>query len=223
MQIPLRINYRKWRQLFSLFSFLLITACSGDNYETGNGDLSYLTSELVEAHTISAQTIDYVLTDDGKQLSLVTPLSATWATEAGKYYRALLYYQPSQTNANTIVPYRISQVSVLQPKALSDLDDIATDPITLESAWLSKNKKYLNLRLALKTADVETQQSIGLLLESDNNQVVTLQLLHNQNNVPQYYSVTVFRSIALTSYPPGTTIILKINTYKGIIERQFTL
>lgn len=122
--------------------------------------------------------------------------------------------------------HRLTQLTVLTPQPADELDDLTADPLTIESAWLSANKRYLNLRLQVKTGESDGNtrlQTLGLLLLDSTDSEVTLQLLHGQNEVPQYYSATVFCSIPTAQYAAGTTIRLRVNTYQGPIERTFQL
>lgn len=210
--------------LFLTACVLLLAACSSDGYNTGEGPLSNLTSELVEAHCVTAGQIDYVLTDDDRRLTLDAPFAASWAKEDQTYYRGLLYYQP--LTDGTVRVHRLTQLTVLTPQPADELDDLTTDPLTIESAWLSANKRYLNLRMQVKTGESDGNtrlQTLGLLLLDSTDSEVTLQLLHGQNEVPQYYSATVFCSIPTAQYAAGTTIRLRVNTYQGPIERTFQL
>jgi hypothetical protein len=103
-----------------------------------------------------------------------------------------------------------------------------TDPVKLESAWVSANKRYLNLRLGLMTGQDgdSTKQSIGLVqrrIVAHASGITThyLDLSHDQNKVPQYYTTSIFTSIPATQFSAGDTIRLSINTYQGPIEKQW--
>ncbi len=212
----------------------MLLSCTSNGYDTGDGSLSYLKSELVEVHTCAARTIDHAVNDEDVRLNLGRTLTADWAPEGDAYYRALLHYQlrgdETAGNPLTVDPVSVSRVSLLLPKEAADVTDTATDPLDLESAWVSKNNKYLNLRLALKSGqqdDAAAQQTVGLMhtateTDSEGHQVVRLTLLHNQNGVPQYYTVTTFASIPFEGYAEGTKIVIDINTYKGVIQKTFT-
>ena len=100
-----------------------------------------------------------------------------------------------------------------------------TDPVHLESAWLSKNRRYLNLRLRLltgATADEEAVHTIGLVPDSltSTPQHAHLLFYHDQGGKPEYYSQVAIASIPLYLLKTDT-ITLKINTYDGVVERTF--
>ena len=228
------------KKLISISLFLCLTwvsvtlcSCSSDGYDTGDGKYSYLKSEFVEVHTSSPTVIDRALTDDGMLLHLLPTLTASWAKEGNSNYRALLNYKANADNTEaksaTVEPVSVSQVLLLTAKEPADITDTATDPLGIESAWVSKNGKYINLRLGLKAGQPDqedTKQTIGLMhidtqTDAQEHQTVTLQLLHNQNGVPEYYTVSTFVSIPLENYDNGTTIVLNINTYQGAVQKTF--
>ena len=39
------------KHLLSLFTIIILTACTTSTYDDGDGDLSYLRADFVEAHT----------------------------------------------------------------------------------------------------------------------------------------------------------------------------
>lgn len=217
---------------------LMLTAlcsCTSDGYDTGDGRLSYLKSEFVVARTGSATSIHQALTDDNQMLNLSPVLTAAWADEPDTEYRALLNYkahaEQSTQGSITVEPISISRVVVLEPKAPADCSDTHTDALGVESAWMSKNGKFINLRLALKTGEPQTddqRQTVGLMLtdeqtDSQGHTTMTLQLLHNQNGVPQYYTVSTFVSIPTSVFAAGSTVRLNINTYDGEVQKVFNL
>lgn len=222
-----RIRRRQGPQLRILSALavaLLFMACTTDNYDTGDGKYSYLRADFVEAHSSEAGFIDYALSDTADSLSFSTPLSASWATKGDSIYRALLYYNKVDAGAQ---PITISRVPVLQIQTTTRPDTLKTDPVAFESIWMSSNRKYLNLSLSIKTGKSDGQlvaQSIGLFRkETTAGHALYLQLTHNQNGVPEYYSSHVYLSIPMSRISAGTTLHLILNSYDGIIEREVTL
>ena len=221
-----RIRRRQGPQLKRLSVWavvLFFIACTTDNYDTGDGKYSYLRADFVEAHSSEAGFIDYALSDTADSLSFSTPLSASWATKGDSIYRALLYYNKVDTGA---LPITISRVPILQIRTTTRPDTLKTDPVTFESIWMSSNRKYLNLSLSVKTGKSDGQtatQSIGLFRkEATAGHTLYLQLTHNQNGVPEYYSSHVYLSIPMNNISTGTTIHLVLNSYNGIVEREVT-
>ena len=59
--------------------------------------------------------------------------------------------------------FAISPVAVLRPRLALDLPIVYTDPVGFESVWISKNHKYLNLTLVLKTGKTEDEKAVQTL------------------------------------------------------------
>ena len=209
----------------------LVAACTIDAYDKGEGDYSLTTAELVEAHVGSDKQVDYVDTDLGERLKMTSRLTAKWIEKADTTYRAVLYYNKIRENEAEAVS--LGRVGVIVPHSLSSDSSSAkgipavmkTDPVHLESAWLSKNRRYLNLRLRLltgATADEEAVHTIGLVPDSltSTPQHAHLLFYHDQGGKPEYYSQVAIASIPLYLLKTDT-ITLKINTYDGVVERTF--
>ncbi|MBQ6652564.1 MAG: NigD-like N-terminal domain-containing protein [Prevotella sp.] len=218
----------------------LLIGCTNDAYDSGDGTYSYLRADFVEAHTISTQTIDQATTDDGTTLRFNPYATAEWAEKADTLYRALIYYHDGTTaGEKTVESIAVNRVPVLRPVTEEEFEgEQRTDPVSLESIWLSTNKKYINLALLLKTGkadDPEAVQRIGMIKSEDAEGRPTLRLLHDQGTVPQYYTTRLYLSIPTTDLkapsqpppvgeapvPPRARII--VNTYKGIIEKTIEL
>ena len=94
-----------------------------------------------------------------------------------------------------------------------------------ESAWISKNRKYLNIGLAVKSGTTESQdeqlkQIVGILcdevtIKGDGTKCYHLILTHNQNGVPEYYTNRAYVSMPLDGVGANDEIELTINTYQG--------
>ena len=69
----------------------LLAACETDAYRTGDGQLSAMIAEFVEAHTDAGGRMFAVETDNGESLTLTAPVSVSWMDKADTVYRALLY------------------------------------------------------------------------------------------------------------------------------------
>ena len=204
---------------------LVMSSCETDAYEKGEGDLSLMTAELVEAHIDAEKHVDHVETDQGERLTMTKPLTAKWITTADTTYRAMLYYKKTGSGQAEAVSF--GRVGVLLPHADSIKGGMKTDPVNLESAWLSQNRRYLNLRLRLLTGhtdDDEAVQSLGLVGFSalSTPKHVRMTLYHDQGGQPEYYSSTAFVSIPLSAVS-ADTLSLSANTYHGMVERTFRL
>ena len=138
-------------------------------------------------------------------------------------YRAILYYNTNE--GETVEPYRVSPVVVLKLRNKEEVKDIYTDPLIFESAWISKNRKYLNIGLAVKSGTTESQdeqlkQIVGILcdevtIKGDGTKCYHLILTHNQNGVPEYYTNRAYVSMPLDGVGANDEIELTINTYQG--------
>jgi hypothetical protein len=205
---------------------VLFTACTVDNYDTGDGKYSYMRADFVMAHTSAAGEVNYAVTDDGDSLVLNPHATAKWATTGDSIYRGLLYYNKVETKTE---PLSLSWVPVLRYRRTADIDTIHTDPVVFESAWLSSNRKFLNIGFSIKTGKQEGQdnkQTIGMMCDTvktnaDGTHDIYLRFSHNQNGVPQYYSSRMFASVPLNSVSFGYTIHLSINTFDGIVNKDF--
>jgi len=207
-----------WLVLLSL----IISSCSIDSYEKGEGDYSLMTAEMVEAHVGSDKRVDYVDTDLDEHLLIQPTASISWMTTADTTYRAILYYKKTEEGKAEAV--NMGRVGVLMPYD-SIKGKMKHDPLEAESLWLSKNRKYLNLRLRLMTGstdDKEAMHTIGLIRDTlaSTPSHTCLQLYHDQGGRPEYYSSTIFASIPLSKITTDT-ITVTINTYAGVVSRTF--
>jgi len=212
--------------LFSLLAALpLFVACTSDDSEESKSPYTFLCADFVEAHTIAPTEIDRATNDEGVLLKLSPHVKVSWALTPDSLYRALLYYNKVESLDGTIVPITLARVPVLRAKEASEFEDgVKTDPVKLESAWLSKGNAYLNLGLLLKTGvadDSDAVQSVGMVLVSETATEVVLRLYHDQGGVPQYYSSRSYVSIPLSSDRQQKTVRLLINTYDGEREKTF--
>ena len=213
-------------QLSTLLFALLLSACTNDPYDSGDGRYSYLHAEFAEAHTIAAKTFDRATTDDGENLRFDPYATAEWAEKADTIYRALLYYNKAE-HTTVAEPVSAVWVPVLSPIPADKIErEKKFDPVTLESLWTSANGRYVNLALLLKTGkadDPEAVQSIGIMKEEADDGLLTLRVLHDQGSVPEYYTSRIFISIPVTDDLAGRSIRLIVNTYKGIVEKTIAL
>ena len=198
---------------FLVVAFVLV-ACTNDPFKTGDSEYSYLRSDFVEATTNGKAAFVSAVTDDAK-----------WAIRPDTTYRAQLLYNKK---AIDIEPVAIAKVYVLSVPKQTNTAKNPTDPLGSTSAWLAKTGKYVNLELALKTGKSNVQQSLGVSLETvealaNGTKKYKLRLLHNQNNVPEYYTVRTFVSIPTAFTRKGDSMELHISTYKGEVTKNFIL
>ena len=208
----------------------LTAACETDDYETGDGKYSYLRADFVEARSGEAKKVVSAVTDEGDSLVFRDGADCSWLTTPDSVYRGLLYSARGDEKAPYTQFVALSQVLVLRVPE-KRIEKPVTDPLTLESAWVSANGKYLNLGLVVKTgvdADADTQKSqrlgVGcdtLVTHADGHRELHLILYHDQAGVPEYYSSNVYASIPIGALSKGDVVTLDVQTYKGPLSRTF--
>ena len=218
---------RTLRLAASLAPLLLLSSCETDYYDKGDGEYSQMRADFVEAHADGARQLDYFVTDDGDSLRLTQPIAAKWVGTADSVYRALVYY--NKVDGTLAQPLSSSQVPVPRVKPTAEFEGgVKTDPVKFESAWLSRNKKYLNFGLALKTGSTDDDSAVHrlgmacdtIVQHADGTRTYHLRLYHDQGGRPEYYSQRTFFSIALGDYD-ADTMCVSIQTYDGLVTRVF--
>ena len=205
-----------------LLSLVTLTSCTIDAYEKGEGSLSLMTADFVEAHVDGDKRVTLVETDQDERLQLSPSVTARWIERADTVYRALLYY--NKVEDGQAEPVSLGWVGVLPPRD-SIKGGMKTDPVHLESMWLAKNRKYLNLRLRLMTGsadDEDARHAIGMVGSSETatDNHAYLHLYHDQGGMPEYYSSVTFASIPLAGIAADTLTVV-VNTYDGVVSRTF--
>jgi len=211
--------------LLSLLSF----SCTSEDYETGDGKYSYLRSDFVEAHSSAAKTLDYALTDEGDSLIFNPLATVDWATTPDSIYRALLMYNKKDASGNISDVISVGQVLTLSMVPTARMQTVHTDPLTVESMWMSKNGKYLNMGIYVKSGKEEgsdARQSVAVLCDTvmkrdDGTKEYCLRLYHDQNGVPEYYSTRVYVSVPVGALKKGDAIKIEATTYDGVMARSF--
>ncbi len=212
-------------------ALLMLSACKNDSYESGDGQYSYLQADFVEANTSASKELVSARTDDGDMLLFSPHVFKEWASTPDSVYRSLLYYNKVNDDRTTEV-YSIVQIPVVKIHKLKGTDEISTDPLFLKSAWISKNRKYLNLYFGIKTGVEDGNDNIQTLSvvydpdvnNSNDSRNPYIKVVHKQNGVPEYYTSYGYISVPLNDFSLGTTIHLSVNTYdKGWITRDLEI
>ena len=144
----------------------LFAACTTEEYESGAGEYSYLRADFVEAHSGEAKKVVYATTDEGDSLVFRGGADCSWTTTPDSIYRGLLYSARDGETAPYTHFVSMSPVLVLNVPE-KKREKLVTDPLTLESAWVSANGKYLNLGLCVKTGADESDEKKTHLLGVD--------------------------------------------------------
>jgi hypothetical protein len=116
----------------------------------------------------------------------------------------------------------MSLVPTLVPVPPTVLESMKQDPLSFESIWLSRNKRFLNVSIILKTGKVDEEdlyQTIAVAQDNveehdDGTKTLCCRLYHDQNNVPEYYSAQRYFSIPIRSLT-ADSLRLTIKTYSG--------
>lgn len=207
-----------------------LASCSNDGYATGDNGNSYLTADLALLHTNSSKAAYAATLDDGTLLQITNPFVTKWMEKADTIYRALLYYDKTDDTNTQVKARSVVQVPVMGVAKAADVKEMYTDPLDVESVWTAKNDTYINMSLLLKSgtaSDVDARQSIGLVLEQaytdgDGLRHAVLRMYHNQNGVPEYYTVQQYASVDAKQL--GADVVeLHVNTYKGEIVKTIEL
>lgn len=222
--------------ILSFAWLLLLCSCSNETYETGDGGLSLMRADFAEALTDASAAVVSIETDDGETLNLTHSVTPSWKTKADTIYRVLIYYNKVDTQTSTYLaePVQLSQVLVPQITDLSALKDgMKTDPVIFESAWVSRNLKYINLDLNVKTGTIDGDtgsQTIGIICtgiekQTNGTNIIKLCLYHDQCSVPEYYSSELYISVPLSALPftlsEGDIVQISMTTYDGETTKVF--
>lgn len=180
----------------------LLASCENDTYDKGEGAYSYLQADFVEAHANGEKEIDYVITDNGDSLSLVTPCATAWAKTADSTYRAALYYDKVEGGkAKAVI---IEQMLTMSLTPADSIKEMKTDPIGVEAVWTDSRKRYINLTLTLKVGTVSNdseKHKVTLVPDSlhfnshDTSRTLHLTLYHDKGDIPEYYTEKYYFSL----------------------------
>lgn len=206
----------------------LFAACEQEVYEKGDGELSYLRADFVEAFVNADKKVSRVLTDNDDELTLTTPYTADWIKRPDTTYRAVLYYKKVENRAEALSLARVTTLTLRNDS--SAVSKWNPDPIGMETVWVGHNLRYLNLGLVLKTGATDKDakpQSIGMLhggITVNEDSTRTLQLLfnHHQGDAPEYYSQRAYVSLPLSGLTVDS-VRLTVVTYNGTVVRTFSI
>lgn len=203
-----------------MVAIALLMGCSYSDYESGDGDFSFLRADFSVVTTGADSKITEFVTDDNSRMKLSNPTSIE-GLKADTVYRALVYYDRSEGDVVRLRGY--TPVGVSRPKPLKEGETMHTDPVHFTSLWLSENGSYINLCLKLMLGvDDERQkekQLIGFVLDSTEGNHHIITLLHDQNNIPEYYSYPTYLSMPTSAFSSGDEVTIRINTYDGLLEK----
>ncbi len=219
-----------FKLLCSLAAVVLLCACKQDAYEAGEGELSLLTAEFGELLTDGDTVARSALTDADRRLTLDQGISARWLQTPDSAYRVLLYYFVNRDDSTAAVrPYSVQPVAVVRPlRPQRFTSGIIQDPVTMESVWHSRNRRWLNMSFFVRTGegtDDQARHVLGLVRDTllcqpttdgtDSVRTLCLRLHHQQNGVPEYYSQRTYLSVPVSALESADSIRLTVSTYQG--------
>jgi len=223
------------RHIFHILAIAMVAtlaACESRTYEEGDSSYSYMMADLCEAQTNSDCSVDFVVMDDGTRKQLTEAQKTDWAERPDTAYRALIYYNNVETSGATgsIELLSIQRVPVVKPLRGINASEIAIDPVSLVALWKSDNGKFLNCRVNLKTgtADADSNgQTLGVVetgvtRAADGLSCSHITLLHDQGDVPEYYSQTMIFSLPL-AFIDADSISFNVHTAEGISNHRFAV
>lgn len=205
------------------YSFILpFSSCTTDTYDKGEGELSMMRAELVEAHANGDKLIDWCMTDESERLVMTQPQKVSGVQTADSIYRVMLYYNKVEKGADIIA------AAIIPTLAPHRIKDMKTDPVRFESMWMSTSRRYLNMGLYLRTGETgndKKHHTIGINLDTlirnaDGKRTAYLHFYHDQGGLPEYYSQRTFLSIPTDSID-ADSVCLRVNTYQGVTEKRF--
>ena len=204
-----------------LLALLVLSSCTNDAYNKGEGKYSLLRADMVELSTDTDGRVVRVVTDENDTLRIM-PFTVKGLERPDTLYRAYLYYNIRESEDE---PVSIGRISTLAPHRI---DTLKTDPVRFESMWMSTSRRYLNMALFLMTGatdDDARHHAIGLAIDTllanaDGTHTLHLDFYHDQGGVPDYYSQRVYVSIPTDSLA-ADTVYFRINTYDGVVEKRF--
>lgn len=214
--------------LGALLFFLLLASCTSDSYEKGTGQYSLMRADLGEMRSDADSRAVSFTTDDGDVYSLTSPMALKWMTTPDSIYRVQIYYNKVSDDKAEAVG--VGLVPTMRPIEHWRIKNAKEDPVDVESAWVAKSKRYLNLGLLFKTGRIDDEEGVHgigivqdtVLVSPGGKRTACYRFLHDQGDTPEYYTNRHFVSILLPDELPDT-VKLGINTYQGIVEQQFAL
>ncbi len=207
---------------------LLFLSCERESYDTGQGTYSLMQADFVELTINTQQQATSFLTDEGEQYTLTAPATASWIQRPDTTYRAITYY--NKVAKGQAEKVSMGALGVLRPIEHWRFKKEPQDPLGVESVWLTKNGKYINLGLLLKNGRVDDEEGTHavalaqdtVLINPDQTRTAYYRLLHDQGDAPEYYTNRRYISILLPQDRPDS-VRLSIKTYNGTLRKQMKL
>lgn len=218
------------KTLYIIAAIATILSCKHDAYETGDGDLSYMHADYADV-TITNHTVSGITTDN--DVNLVPPHDIAVSSDLPQdtVLRRLIHYNMTSAD-QPIELLRLTPVSVLTPHSPDEEGTLRTDPVKLVAAWVSANKRHVNLQLGVMTGnatDPASVRSMRMVCDSTHTEGrghAFLSLRYDNAGTPEYYTEDLYISIPTshitpTGIQPTDTVSIIINTYSGKKTKEF--
>lgn len=238
--VPARFCFHRQLLLVVILMFMAITSCTREDYETGEGNYSYYSAEMTLI-SLQDSLVNKAELDDGRFLNLNTPLKSAVLRKnfsqslMGDSCRLMLHFNKGDETSTTVEATKLHGAdAVMMPNvALADTlkKEVKTDPLNIISSWKSKNGKFYNYNLSVKTgtkSEDSQPQTLGIVCDSVSvaYETIYLRLVHDQKDVPEFYSIDAFLSISREQiddifshygiqYISNPKVKLCVNTYQG--------
>ena len=213
-----------------LSSSVFFLSCEKDNYEKGEGRYSLLLADFAYLTVNSEKAGVSFLTDEGENYQISNPQKASWIQTADTVYRAYLYYNKTDNGKARVTS--MGSLPTLKPRDAKEFKRQPQDPLGLESSWLTRDGKYINLGLLLKNGrddnGKEGTHALSLICDEvrqndDQTQTAYYRLLHDQGNAPEYYTNRRYACILIPTEQRPDSVCLTVNTYDGVVVKKFKL
>lgn len=214
---------------FLTYIFLTVFLLSNEGCQEDDYVYPDVLTEFTEVQTNDKGVLTYLLTDQGDKYQILEREGLDGLTP-DSIYRTLCVYQITDVEKETVQLYSAQKVLSMLPKPASAFSDgIRTDPLDIQSIWLSG--KYLNmvlLPMAKDKSHIFHFVENSLTQDNEGRAQLELTLYHDQNGDYEAFTRKTYLSIPLWGYgnklDTGDRIVLHIQTYEeGNTTREFTL
>lgn len=208
-----------------LLCMLLWQGCKEEDYVYPS-----VVTEFIGAQTDEKGTISQLVADNGT-IYPVLQREGLDGLVADTLYRTISIYEPiTQKDSKETVAqlYTCQLVLSMNPLAKQAFKgQIKTDPVDIQSIWLSGN--YINMILLVQYKDQTHSFHFideGFTSNEDGTQTLNLRLYHDRKNDYEAFTKQVYLSVPLTKYlsflRKGDKIRFNLNTYKEqVTYREF--
>ena len=209
---------------------IALSSCETDSYEKGEGRYSLLQADFANLTVDNEKRGVSFVTDEGESYLLSNPLKTSWIETADTVYRTYLYYNKEDNGKADIKSIGI--LPTLIARDAKDFKRQPQDPLGVESSWLTRDSKYINMGLLLKNGrddnGKEGIHSLALALDEvrqndDQTHTAYYRLLHEQGEAPEYYTNRRYVCILLPTEERPDSVCLTVNTYDGVVVKKFKL